>query len=62
MVFTVSLLGAHHEEGSVGNKPATLIDIVWLRHLTLYLMPPYLQEQTGGGAKQSSHCSAQSKD
>ena len=41
MVFTVSLLGAHHDKGSVGNKPATLIDTVWQKHLTLCLMPPY---------------------
>ena len=43
MVLTVSLLGAHHDKGSVGNKPTALIDIVWQKHLTLYLMPLYLQ-------------------
>ena len=29
MVFTVSLLGAHHDKGSVGNKPAASIGIVY---------------------------------
>ena len=29
MVFTVSLLGAHHTKGSVGNKPATSIVVGW---------------------------------
>ena len=43
MVLTVSLLGAHHDKGSVENKPTALIDIVWQRHLTLHMMPPYLQ-------------------
>ena len=28
MVFTVFLLGARHDEGSLGNKPTTLIDII----------------------------------
>ena len=41
MVFTVSLVGAHHDKGS--DEPATSIGIVWQRHLTLYQMAPYLQ-------------------
>ena len=43
MVFTVSLLDANHDKGSVGNKPATSIGSVWQSHLTLYLVPPYLE-------------------
>ena len=43
MVFTVFLLGAYHDKGSVRNKSATSIGIVWQRHVTLCLTPPYFQ-------------------
>ena len=42
MISTVFLLDAHYDKDSVGSELEASIGIVRQRHLTLYLMPPYL--------------------